>query len=215
MIIERRMTRNPVTCAPDMSIQDAGNLMKKEHVHRLPVLDKNGKLIGVISEKDILKAAPSPASTLSAFESNYLLSKLTVKKIMSRNPVTISKDTPVEDAAMLMIDQDLSCLPVLEEGKLVGIVSKSDLFKMLVESFGARVAGTTLTFLVQDRKGILAEIMGKISEKQLDLVTCSCFAGTEPGNRFIYIKVAHVSAAELISIVKPYAIEVMDVKEVL
>lgn len=213
MIIERRMTKNPVTCSPDMSIQDASDLIKREHVHRLPVLDKTGRLVGVISEKDILKAAPSPASTLSAYETNYLLSKLTVKKIMSRNPVTISKDTPVEDAAMLMIDQDLSCLPVLEEGKLVGIVSKSDLFKMLVESFGARVSGTTLTFLVQDRKGILAEIMGKISEKQLDLVTCSCFAGTEPGNRFIYIKVAGVKASELVDIVKPYAIEVMDVKE--
>ncbi len=213
MIIERRMTKNPVTCAPDMSIQDAADLMKKEHVHRLPVLDRNGMLIGVISEKDILKAAPSPASTLSAYETNYLLSKLTVKKIMSRNPVTVTKDTTVEDAAMLMLDQDLSCLPVLEDGFLVGIVSKSDLFKMLLESFGARVPGTTLTFLVQDRKGILAEIMGKISEKQLDLVTLSCFQGTEVGNRCIYIKVSGVTSSELIDIVKPYAIEVMDVKE--
>ncbi len=213
MIIERRMTKDPVVCAPDMSIQDAADLMKKEHVHRLPVLDKSGKLIGVISEKDILKAAPSPASTLSAYETNYLLAKLTVKKIMSRNPVTISKDTTVEDAATLMIDQDLSCLPVLEEGKLVGIVSKSDLFKMLVESFGARIPGTTLTILVKDRKGILAEIIGKISEKQLDLVTCSCFSGTENSNRYIYLKVSGVSASELVDIVKPYAIEVMDVKE--
>ena len=108
------MTKDPITCTPDMSIQDASDLMAREHVHRLPVLDKNGKLVGVISEKDILKAAPSPASTLSAYETNYLLSKLTVKKIMSRNPVTVTKDTTVEDAATMMVDQDLSCLPVLE-----------------------------------------------------------------------------------------------------
>lgn len=213
MIIERKMTKNPVTCSPDLSIQDAQELMKKEHVHRLPVLDKNGKLVGVISEKDILKAAPSPASTLSAYETNYLLNKLTVKKIMSRNPVTITKDTTVEDAATIMIDQDLSCLPVLEEGKLIGIVSKSDLFKLLVETFGARMAGTTLTILVEDKKGILAEIIGKISAKQLDLITCSCFQGTKPTNRFIYLKVANVASSELVDIVKPYAIEVMDVKE--
>ena len=125
MIIERRMTKNPVTCSPDMSIQDASDLMAREHVHRLPVLDKGGRLVGVISEKDILKAAPSPASTLSAYETNYLLSKLTVKKIMSRNPVTVTKDTTVEDAATMMVDQDLSCLPVLEDGKLVGIYYKS------------------------------------------------------------------------------------------
>ena len=152
MIIERRMTKNPVTCTPDMSIQDASDLMTREHVHRLPVLDKGGRLVGVISEKDILKAAPSPASTLSAYETNYLLSKLTVKKIMSRNPVTVTKDTTVEDAATMMVDQDLSCLPVLEDGKLVGIVSKSDLFKMLLETFGARIPGTTISFLVEDQK---------------------------------------------------------------
>ena len=112
-----------------------------------------------------------------------------------------------------MVDNDLSCLPVLEGSKLVGIVSKSDLFKMLLEIFGSRVSGTTLTFLVQDRKGILAEIMGKISERQLDLITCSCFAGKDPTNRFISIKVANVSGSELVDIVKPYAIEVMDVEE--
>lgn len=215
MIIERRMTKNPITCAPDMSIQDASDLMKEAHVHRLPVLDKNGMLVGVISEKDILKAQPSPASTLSAYESSYLLSKLTVKKIMSKNPVTISKDTTVEAAATLMVDNDLSCLPVLEGKRLVGIVSKSDLFKMLLEIFGSRVPGTTLTFLVKDRKGILAQIMGKISEKQLDLITCSCFAGNDPSNRYISIKVANVSGSELVDIVKPYAIEVMDVEETL
>lgn len=213
MIIERRMTKNPVTCTPDMSIQDASDLMKKAHVHRLPVLDKSGRLVGVISEKDILKAQPSPASTLSAYESSYLLSKLTVKKIMSKDPVTVSKDTTVETAAALMVDHDLSCLPVLEGSRLVGIVSKSDLFKILLEIFGSRISGTTLTFLVQDRKGILAEIMGRISERQLDLITCSCFAGTAPDNRFISIKVANVSGSELVDIVKPYAIEIMDIEE--
>ena len=213
MIIESRMTKNPITCTPDISIQDASDLMAKEHVHRLPVLDKYGKLVGVISEKDILRAAPSPATTLSTYETNYLLSKLTVKKIMSRNPVTITKDTTVEAAATLMVDQDLSCLPVLEGEHLVGIVSKSDLFKMLLETFGSRINGTTITFMVKEGKGVLSEIIGKISSQQLDLITCSCFAGTDPTNRCISIKVAGISGSALVDLIKPFALEILDVEE--
>ena len=176
------------------------------------MLDKNGKLVGVISEKDILKAAPSPASTLSAYETNYLLSKLTVKKIMSRNPVTVTKDTTVEDAATMMVDQDLSCLPVLEDGKLVGIVSKSDLFKMLLETFGARIPGTNISFLVEDQKGCMAKIIGDISSRGLDLVTCAVLNGTKNTNRLITLKVSGATESELVDIIKPYAIQVMDVR---
>ena len=141
MIIERRMTKNPVTIGPDANVVEASELMKKEKVHRLPVLDKDKKLVGVISEKDILYATPSPASSLSIHEMAYLLSKLTVRKLMSKDPVTITKDTTVEEAARLMVDQDLSCLPVVEGDRLVGIVSKSDMFKILLELFGARHFG--------------------------------------------------------------------------
>src|SRR5574344_745908 len=108
MIIESRMTRNPVTVAPEVTVEDAAKIMKQEKVHRLPVLDKNKKLIGVISEKDILRALPSPVSSLSACEMPYLLAELTVKKLMTKDPVTISPNTIVEDAARLMVDQDLS-----------------------------------------------------------------------------------------------------------
>lgn len=124
MIIGRRMTQNPVTASPDMSVAEASAIMKREKVHRLPVLDKDKKLVGIITEKDILYASPSPVSTLSIHEMAYLLSQLSVKKLMTRDVVTITKNTTVEEAARLMVDQDLSSLPVLEEGKLVGIVSK-------------------------------------------------------------------------------------------
>ena len=131
MIIARRMTRNPVTATPDMSIGEASDLMKREKVHRLPVLDKDKNLVGVITEKDILHASPSPASSLSIHEMAYLLSKLTVRKLMTKDPVTIDENTPVEEAARLMSDQDLSCLPVVKGTKLVGIVTKSDMFRIL------------------------------------------------------------------------------------
>ncbi|MCF0261881.1 MAG: CBS domain-containing protein, partial [Sphaerochaetaceae bacterium] len=136
MIIADRMKKNPVTATPDMSIKEASEKMKQNKAHRLPVLDDDKHLVGIISEKDILLAAPSPASTLSAYEINYLLSKLTVKNIMSRNPLTITKETTIEEAVKLMVENDLSCLPVMEDGFLAGIVSKSDMFKILLEMLG-------------------------------------------------------------------------------
>lgn len=215
MIIERRMTRNPVTATPDMSVGDASEIMKKEKVHRLPVLDKDKKLVGVISEKDILFATPSPASSLSIHEMAYLLSKLTVKKLMTKDPVTITKDTTVEEAARLMIDQDLSCLPVVDEdGKLVGIVSKSDMFKILLELFGARHYGVRLSFLVDDKPGTIAKISEAISQKGLEIISFGTFLGTTPTNAICTIKVQGCTTEELIEIIKPMVKEILDVRAV-
>ena len=189
MIIERRMTRNPVTATPDMSIAEASNLMKQEKVHRLPVLDKEKRLVGIITEKDILYATPSPASSLSIHEMAYLLSKLTVKKLMSKNVVTITKDTTVEEAARMMVDQDLSSLPVLEGDKLIGIVTKSDMFKILLELFGARHFGVRVSFVVEDKPGTIARISQALSEDGIDIITFGTFMGTDPTNAICTIKV--------------------------
>lgn len=214
MIIEGRMTRNPVTANPDMTVEDAAKLMKQEKVHRLPVLDKDKKLVGVISEKDILRALPSPVSTLSAYEMPYLLSKITVKKLMSKNPVTITKDTIVEEAARMMVDQDLSCLPVLDGEKLVGIVSKSDLFKMLLELFGARHYGVRISFLVEDKPGTIAILSRALSERGIDIISFGTFMGTDPTNAICTIKVQGASMSQVVDIMKPYVSQILDVREV-
>ncbi len=214
MIIERRMTRNPVTATPDMSIAEASNLMKQEKVHRLPVLDKDKKLVGLITEKDILYASPSPASSLSIHEMAYLLSKLTVKKLMSKNVVTINKDTTVEEAARMMVDQDLSCLPVLEGDKLIGIVSKSDMFKILLELFGARHFGIRVSFVVEDKPGTIAKISQALSEQNIDIITFGTFMGTDPTNAICTIKVQGASISKVVEIIKPYVSQLLDVREV-
>ncbi len=214
MIIERRMTRNPVTATPDMSIAEASNLMKQEKVHRLPVLDKDKKLVGLITEKDILYASPSPASSLSIHEMAYLLSKLTVKKLMSKNVVTINKDTTVEEAARMMVDQDLSCLPVLEGDKLIGIVSKSDMFKILLELFGARHFGIRVSFVVDDKPGTIAKISLALSEQNIDIITFGTFMGTDPTNAICTIKVQGASISKVVEIIKPFVSQLLDVREV-
>ena len=214
MIIERRMTRNPVNASPEMSVAEASALMKREKVHRLPVLDKDRKLVGIISEKDILYASPSPVSTLSIHEMAYLLSQLTVKKLMTRDVVTITKDTTVEEAARLMVDQDLSSLPVLEDGKLLGIISKSDLFKILLELFGARHFGVRMSFLVEDKPGAIAEISNVLSANGVDIIAFGTFMGTDSSNAVCTIKMQGISMSQAVELVKPLVMEVLDVREV-
>ena len=214
MIIERRMTRNPVTATPEMSIAEASSLMKQEKVHRLPVLDKDKRLVGLITEKDILYASPSPASSLSIHEMAYLLSKLTVKKLMSKNVVTITKDTTVEEAARMMVDQDLSCLPVLEGDKLIGIVSKSDMFKILLELFGARHFGVRVSFIVEDKPGTIAKISQALSEQGIDIITFGTFMGTDPSNAICTIKVQGAPISKVVEIIKPFVSQLLDVREV-
>ena len=214
MPIERRMTLNPVTISPDASVVEASELMKREKVHRLPVLDKDKKLVGVISEKDILYASPSPASSLSIHEMAYLLSQLTVRKLMTKNPVTVSKDIPVEEAARIMVDQDLSCLPVVEDGRLVGIVSKSDLFKILIERFGARTKGARVSFLVDDKPGLIADISKDVANAGLDIISFGTFMGTDPTNRICTVKVATDDTDKVLSILKPHVKAILDVNNV-
>ena len=214
MIIERRMTKNPVTINPEASVVEASELMKKEKVHRLPVLDRNKNLIGVISEKDILFATPSPASSLSIHEMAYLLSKLTVRKLMTKNPVTINRTTTVEEAARLMVDQDLSCLPVVEDGKLVGIVSKSDMFKILLELFGARHFGIRLSFLVDDKPGTIAAVSRVISDAGYDIISFGTFMGTDPSNAICTIKVQGCTREALLELLSPLVKEILDIREV-
>ena len=214
MIIERIMTKNPVTINPEASVVEASELMKKEKVHRLPVLDRDKNLIGVISEKDILFATPSPASSLSIHEMAYLLSKLTVRKLMTKNPVTINRTTTVEEAARLMVDQDLSCLPVVEDGKLVGIVSKSDMFKILLELFGARHFGIRLSFLVDDKPGTIAAVSRVISDAGYDIISFGTFMGTDPSNAICTIKVQGCTREALLELLSPLVKEILDIREV-
>ena len=213
MIISRRMTRNPVTATPEMSVGEASDLMKREKVHRLPVLDKDKNLVGVITEKDVLHASPSPATSLSIHEMAYLLSKLKVRDLMTKDVVTISEDTTVEEAARLMVDQDLSCLPVVQGNKLVGIVSKSDMFRILLELFGARHYGVRMSFLVEDKPGTIARISAALAGKGLDIVSFGTFTGTDPTNAICTIKVQGCTKTELLDLMKPLVAEVLDIRE--
>ncbi|MCI7805650.1 MAG: CBS domain-containing protein, partial [Spirochaetales bacterium] len=134
--------------------------------------------------------------------------------LMTKNPVTISRTTTVEEAARLMVDQDLSCLPVVEDGKLVGIVSKSDMFKILLELFGARHFGIRLSFLVDDKPGTIAAVSRVISDAGYDIISFGTFMGTDPSNAICTIKVQGCTREALLELLSPHVKEILDIREV-
>ena len=157
MTVSKNMTINPVTTTPDMGVFEAFELMKNEGVQRLPVLDNDGNLVGIISEKNITSAAAD--REVSIVEFALLLSKIKVGDVMTKEVITVSIDDPVELAARKMSDNDISILPVVDhEGKLVGVVSRSDLFRLLLELFGTRHYGIRVTFRIKDQKGVIAKL---------------------------------------------------------
>ena len=203
MIIADRMRKNPITATPDMSISEASSKMKAEKIHRMPVLDEDKHLVGVISEKDILLAAPSPASTLSAYEINYLLSRLKDKNIMSRNPLTITKDTTIEEAVKLMAENDLSCLPVMEGGYLVGIVSKSNLLKILLEMLGDKYPGIRVEALVEDKVGVVSSLSDQFATAGINIISLGTLEGPSPNLRVLTFKLGNATEEQVRKIMEP------------
>lgn len=144
MRIRDMMTRNPMTVDSETLVMDAQKIMKENNVRRLPVVDK-GKLLGIVTKHDILEASPSPATSLSVHELNYLLSKMKVKEIMKKNPVTLTPDTPFEEALKIGQEKKIGSFPVVENGKLVGIATESDIVRFLTRALGVREEGSRIT----------------------------------------------------------------------
>src|SRR5512137_1010335 len=214
MLVRERMSKNPYTITADTPVEEALTRMRKVHVRRFPVLDKSGKLVGIVAEKDLLYASPSPASSLSIYEMHYLLSKLTVSQVMTKDVVTVVEDTPVEDAARIMTDRKIGSLPVVREGQLVGIITETDLFKLFLELLGARKKGVRLTMLVPDVKGTLAKVTGAIAQQGGNIIALGTFLGEDPTNVMVATKVADVPKAALVDTLQPLAIKMVDVREV-
>ena len=133
MQIKDRMTRPPITAPPEMPMQEALKLMRERGIRRLPVVDKKGKLVGIVSDRDLLHASPSDATSLSVWELNYLLSKVTLKELMTTPVITVSPETPVQEAARIMAEKKIGGLPVVQAGKVVGVITEADLFRVLLE----------------------------------------------------------------------------------
>ena len=213
MLVGERMSCPVITIQPDMPMLDALKLMQQEHVRRFPVVDKSGRLVGIVSEKDLLEASPSDATSLNIWEINYLLSKIIVKDFMTRKVITIAEDTPLEDAARILADNKIGGLPVLRDGDLVGIITETDLFKVFLELLGARESGVRVAVLVSNIPGELAQLTKAVFEIGGNIVALGTFLGDSSENREVCMKVADVSAADLEEAIEPLVEKVVDIRD--
>jgi len=215
MFVREKMTANPVTIRADASVPEALEFMREKKVRRLPVLDAHGKLVGMVSEKDLLYASPSPSTTLSSWEIPSILSKLKVEKIMTKKLVAILEDVPIEEAARIMADQKIGGLPVLRDGGLVGIITETDIFRALLQLLGGRRSGVRVTASIASAKGTVAAVSGAVARAGGDIVGLGMsdgagFSGTE---WLLTLKVQGIARDALVQALKPVVDEVLDVRE--
>jgi acetoin utilization protein AcuB len=212
MLVSDLMTPDPVTATDKTPIDDALRLMREKKVRRLPVLSDKGDLVGIVAEKDILYASPSPATSLSIHEIHYLLAKLTVAEIMTKKVITVTADTPLEEAARIMADTRIGALPVMQDGKLVGIITETDIFKGFVELLGTREPGVRLTVKMPEGQGVLPLCMESISKLGGRLLALVTWGGHEPGIRIVTAKITGVDTKQLKESMAKLGVEVVDVR---
>jgi len=206
---------NPVTIPSQMPVPEALALMREKKIRRLPVVDSHGKLVGIVSEKDLLYASPSPTTSLSVFEIPYLLSKIFVEKVMTKEVVTVSDDTPLESAALLMADRKIGGLPVMKGDKLVGIITETDMFRAFLNLLGGRRRGVRVTASTSGVPGTIAKVANAVFQAGGDIVGLGQTDTTTRGEPSweITLKVQGVPKDKLIDALKPMVREIKDVRE--
>jgi acetoin utilization protein AcuB len=213
MLVGERMTHPPVTILETASIDDGLHLMRERKVRRLPVMDEWGKMVGIVSDKDLLHAAPSPATSLSVYELHYLLAKLTIKQVMASPVVSVTMDTPLEEAARIMADKKIGGLPVLDKDELVGIITETDIFKILVELLGARTPGLRFTVRSVDQKGTVARLTQAIAAREGNIISLVIYAASDPDYWHITIKVAGLDEAAVLASVSEAGVTLVDLRK--
>jgi acetoin utilization protein AcuB len=214
MIISRVMTKNPVFIHQDMTINEVRSLMDKEKIGHLPVLNKNNNLVGLMTRKDLLKAGPSAATSLDMYEISYLLSKMTVRDVMEKDVVTVGENEIVEEAARIMADRGIGCLPVMRGKLLVGMITDTDLFHVFLNAFGARHKGVRITCSIQEKPGQLARFSQAIAEKGGNIVAFVTSEGDNLSQRRATLKVSGISRNDAETIIRDLNdVELEDIRE--
>jgi acetoin utilization protein AcuB len=212
MLVGERMSHPVVHIPPTTSVPDALALMRQDNIRRTPVIDR-GQLVGIVSEKDLIHASASSATSLSVWELNYLLAKIQVREVMTREVITVSESTPIEDAARIMADNKIGGLPVMRGETIVGIITETDLFKILLELMGAREPGVRVSVLVPDRPGQLAGLTQAVANLGGNIISLGTFSGEDSSNREVTMKVRGLAAAKIQEVLEPLVERLMDLRE--
>jgi acetoin utilization protein AcuB len=189
--LRERINRNPVTIRPDATFFDARDLIQEKGVRHLLVVDKNNRLVGIVTDRDIREAAPSDATLLKVQEMNYLLGKLKVSSFMTPKAklITITPDTLIEEAVQRMRDNKIGCLPVMEKDKLYGIFTETDAMDLLVDIFGLKQKGTRLTVALEDKPGMLLGILEVFKKHRLNVISIVSPSYVVEGKRLVAVRI--------------------------
>ncbi len=180
MIVAKRMKRNPVFVDEGDSMKRAMDLLKEHEIRHLPVLKDGEKLVGIVSERDIKQASPSSATALEIREIFYLLDKVKVKQIMTRRPYTVSSTTPIEEAALIIREKKVGCLPVVDSGKLVGIITETDIIDAFIEGMGVNGPGYRVELVLPNLPGKLLELLKLFKDFDANIVSVATAPHEEP-----------------------------------
>lgn len=196
MQVHECMMVNPITVSPKTKYAEAIRLLRLKKLAALPVVDKEGQLVGIVTEKDLLDI--SPVAVLGAHTISHLLSAIAVEEAMTRRVITVQEDYPLEEAACLLIDNKVGSLPVMRGDRLVGMITESDIFRAMTDALGGRSEGIRITIRLLEDKGELGAITDGIVQLGGKLVSLSTYWGVDPFKRIVTLKVQGVNREELL-----------------
>jgi acetoin utilization protein AcuB len=211
MFVGERMSRPVISVSPEAPINDVLAMFRKEHISRAPVV-KNGKLVGIVTENDLIHASPSSLTTLSVWEMHYLISKIKIKDVMTKKVVTVDRDTPIEEAARIMADKQIGGLPVMDGKKVVGLITETDLFKLFLELMGARDKGIRVTASVESKPGQLAKITKAIAQAGGNFISFGFFDGEDAGSKIVTFKVEGLKKEDIKTVLKDTVKKFWDIR---
>lgn len=215
MFVRDRMSSPAVTITPDTSLREALDLMHEHRFRRLPVVDEEGRLVGIVSERDLLYASPPPATLLHGLELNDLLAELQTEEIMTRKVITTTPDTFVEEVAHLMVENKVGGLPVVDGADhVVGVITETDVFKAFVELYRAGHVGLYLTLKVDDGKALLAELSKAVLGLGGDIVGLSSSYDEATGTYRLVIKGQDIDKDQVVELFASLGHRVLEVCEV-
>lgn len=210
MYVGRVMHTDLVTVSPDTTLVEAMEILNEKRIAHLLVVDKKNKLVGLISDRDLKQNWASPATTLSTHELNYLLTKVTVSMIMIKKVVSVTPETTIERAALIMQEHRIGALPVMEEDRLMGIITTTDVLGVLLEAIGIDKESTRFTVLVSDRIGYVAEISKIMKDLQINIRSIFAWPDKKyPGIYHLVMRVPSRDGDKAISALKAGGFNVM------
>jgi acetoin utilization protein AcuB len=198
LLVENWMNPNVITVDADDSMLDATKILKEHNIRHLPVLEK-GKLVGVITDRDLKRASPSDATTLEAHEILYLIANIKVREIMTKNPITVPYNYTIEEAAELLLQAKISGMPVVDkDGDVIGTITQTDLFKVLISLTGVGKKGVQFAFLLEDRAGSIKEVADIIRSYGGRMASIlSSYEKAPEGHRYAYIRMYDVDRTKM------------------